>query len=53
MRRDQLLHRLRALTGPAARERLHAAWAALRRRPDTVIATAVVLGVLVMLLHWS
>ncbi len=77
MRREELLARLRALAGPAARERVsHAfirpaararralagpearervrlAWAALRRRPDTIIVAGVVLGVVVMLLHWS
>ncbi len=53
MRPDALPAALRALAGPAARERARAAWAAIRRRPDALLAAGVVLGVVVMLLHWS
>jgi hypothetical protein len=66
MRRDEIVAELRALAGPAARERLrraltgpatrervHLTYAALRRHPDILIVTGVVLGVVVMLLHWS
>lgn len=53
MRRDALVAAVRRLAGPGRRELARAAWAAVRRRPDAVIAAGVVLGVLVMLLHWS
>lgn len=41
------------LTGAEARERAAVAWIAIRRRRDALITAGVVLGVLVMLLHWS
>ncbi len=44
---------LRLLTGPGAREHLRLAWAAARHRPDVVLAAVLVVGVLVMILHWS
>lgn len=68
MRRDDLLRALRAagcrarergratlraVTGPAARDRARRGWAAVRRRPDAVLVAGVVVGVLVMILHWS
>lgn len=38
---------------PAARRSLLAAWQAVRRRPEAVFSALVVLGVAVMILHWS
>ncbi len=60
MRREALAAWLRAsaraLRGRgrlAARGALAAAWRAGRRRPEAVFAAAVVLGVAVMIVHWS
>jgi hypothetical protein len=43
--------RLPALS--AVRRRVAVAWHAGRRRPEAVLAAVVVLGVAVMILHWS
>lgn len=68
MRRDEIVAALRAAgraarerakatlhfaTGPVARDRARRAWATLRRRPDVILVAGLVLGVLVMILHWS
>ena len=60
MRPEALAARLRACAGalrgrtlPAAGRAVVAAWREGRRRPDAVFAAAVVLGVAVMILHWS
>lgn len=68
MRRDDILAALRAagrsvrergratlhaVTGPAAHDRARRAWATLRRRPDVILVAGLVVGVLVMILHWS
>ncbi len=44
---------LLVLTGPGARERLRLGWATARHHPDVVLAAVLVVGVLVMILHWS
>jgi hypothetical protein len=44
---------LHAVTSPGARDRAQRGWAALRRRPDAVLVAGVVIGVVVMILHWS
>jgi hypothetical protein len=51
--RDRARATLRAVTGPAAHDRARRAWATLRRRPDVILLAGVVVGVLVMILHWS
>jgi hypothetical protein len=51
--RERARATLHAVTGPAARDRARRAWAALRRRPDVILVAGVVVGVLVMILHWS
>jgi hypothetical protein len=68
MRRDEILLALRAhgrtlreraraalhaLGGPVAHDRARRAWATVRRRRDVILAAGVVVGVLVMILHWS
>ncbi len=60
MRREAIAARLRdgadALRGralPAARRAVAVGWRAGRRRPEAVFTAAVVLGVAVMILHWS
>ena len=53
MWRDMLEIWLRARVLPAAREGLARARRAARRRPDAVLAAALVTGVVVMILHWS
>jgi hypothetical protein len=51
-RRARILAALEGLPdGPAAR-RVRAVLAGLRRRPDTVIALLLGVGVLAMILHW-
>jgi hypothetical protein len=49
--REGLLARARARLA-AAREPIVAAWLGARRRPESVLAAALVVGVLVMILHW-
>lgn len=43
----------RGLEAGPARERARAALAALRRRPDALVALALGAGVLAMVLHWG
>jgi hypothetical protein len=52
MRREDLVAELHALRGPA-RERARQAWTFARRFPDAVLAAALIVGVIVMVLHWS
>jgi type II secretory pathway component PulM len=52
MRRDATVAWLRRRL-PAAWERAAATWRAARARPEAMLAAAVVLGVFVMILHWS
>lgn len=42
-----------ALGRPETRDRARRAWAALRRRRDVILVAGLVVGVLVMILHWS
>ncbi len=49
LRRANIVAALRAL---GAREKARRALAALRRRPDAVVAVVLVGGVLAMILHW-
>jgi hypothetical protein len=51
-RRARILAALRALPEQPAAARLRAALAALRRRPDAVLAVVLAVGVLAMVLHW-
>ena len=51
-RRDHILAALRALPDRPAVARAGRTWAALRRRPDTVVAVLLGVGVLAMVLHW-
>jgi hypothetical protein len=51
--RERARAALRAVTGPAAHDRARRAWAALRRRPDVILVAGLVVGVVVMILHWS
>ena len=68
MRRDEILLALRtrglgvreraraalhALGGPEAHDRARRAWDTVRRRRDVILAAGLVVGVLVMILHWS
>jgi hypothetical protein len=53
MRREALAAWLRGRALPAAREALARARHAARTRPEAMLAVAVVLGVFVMILHWS
>lgn len=59
MRLENILSALRAFTarrtpsGPVVREGLRLGWTVVRRRPDVVLAAGLVVGVLVMILHWS
>jgi hypothetical protein len=53
MWREMLEIWLRARVLPPARDLLSRAHRAARRRPDAVVAAALVTGVVVMILHWS
>ncbi len=53
MRREALAAWLRGRGLPAARRGFARAWRTARTRPEAMLAAAVVLGVFVMILHWS
>jgi hypothetical protein len=52
VRREALAARIRTRVPPAVLEKSVAAWHAARRRPETVLAAALMFGVVVMILHW-
>ncbi len=52
LRRARTVAALRALAGPATRERARRAWANVRRHPDVVVVLALGVGVVAMILHW-
>jgi hypothetical protein len=52
LRRARIVAALRALPGRPAAARALEALAALRRRPDAVVAVLLGMGVLAMILHW-
>ncbi len=53
MRLEEFTARLRGCVPPGALERVVAAWPAARRRPETLLAAVLVIGVVVMIMHWS
>jgi len=44
---------IRRFARPQGRDLILRAWAAARRRPDALLAAALVMGVVAMILHWS
>ncbi len=53
MRRDGIMARISARVTRAALERIASAQGAVRRRSETLLAAALVGGVVLMILHWS
>ena len=52
LRRAKIVAALRALDGPATASFARRALEALRRRPDAVVAVALLASVVAMILHW-